>query len=333
MATAANLGHLRCALFRPTLTEECWVKDSHEKGIHFQKNRGSILGKRSAKLLLKLFVPLLFRKSLMSRRRAKSSNGTKLQLETFENRIVPAGVVKFTQVDGGTVAVRTNKGTTEQLEAALAVSNGDTGVAGFTINLVRTPALAAVFAGTNVTVTARGGTIGIPNYADNVTINAADGAGGSNIDLGTVSVNGNLVELDAGDANMTTLAVKNITVTDWRDGGPFVVDAQKSEICGNLGAVVVRRNFQGWIQSNDINGIPNFSDTDGTLIRSFRCSIFGGPGANDLGHLEVRGIGNLNITDVFVGGAAGSRSGYIRAIGIDRIRIHAMAGGDLDTGF
>lgn len=240
----------------------------------------------------------------------------KLSLEAFEERLVPAAVVKFTEVDGDKITVRTNKGTTEDLESALGIPSGATDVVSINLHL---SSMVDVFAGTNVKITASG-----PGnkLADNVGIVASERIGGGmsrGLDLGTVSVKGNLAYLDVGDGDLGTPAVKKLTVSNWLAGNV-------SYVVGDIGTVVVKGAFDGWISSVNFAGFVNYLDPDATTFGAFTCRTFGGEAGNNTGYLQVRGIGHLTIKESFTGDDAFVNNGLIQAVTIAKSSIVSWAG-------
>ena len=252
----------------------------------------------------------------------------KLTLDEFERRIVPAATVKFTEVDGDKVTVQTNKGTTAQLQQALGLTSGATNVNSIFLNLIGS-GLAPVFAGTNVTITAGGDG---NKLADRVTINAFDSSGANNIDLGSISVKGNLTYIDAGDNDLLTPAIKKITVTNW---GPTSsgAGATSSQIRGNIGAIVVKGAFNGYLYSNAANGAANFQTSQGTVIGSFQAKFFAQNSGSYHGYLQVRGINKLKITNTMFGpGAQGTtNNGKIDVVFLNKTSVNSMTlGADID---
>ena len=122
--------------------------------------------------------------------------------ESLEPRLAMAGLVTFADVDGDTVTVRTNRGTDAQLGAALTLA--PTGTRGG--YQLRQVALGGpVFAGTNLTITARPSAIGGDGQVDVGEIVTA-------LDLGRVTVAGDLGRIIAGNANLATPGVAALTV-------------------------------------------------------------------------------------------------------------------------
>lgn len=254
----------------------------------------------------------------------------RLALETFENRIVPAAVVRFTEVDSDVITVRTSKGTVADLEDALGFTNGAVNVEAFTVDLVRTPELRATFAGTDVVIAGRrGGGVNAGGRAEAATVNAYDGPG-TGIDLGKVVVDGRLVELDAGDADRSTPAVRKVVATFW---GPEIsfdpVPALSSSFHGDIGSVKVTGQFNGFIRSVDDAGEANFDTFEGTIIGSFKARQMWARGGEDQCRIQVRFLREL-VTDAFIGDSVPD-AGLVECVGIDRLRIgHLSAEARID---
>jgi len=266
-----------------------------------------------------------------SRSDARKPARSRLRLESFESRIVPAGaVVHFFEVDGDKITVKTNKGTNTDLLAVLssqagAITEGGTGVTSFDINLILNATTATAFAGTNLTISASK-TKGVGNNRANfVTINGFDGGGANNIDLGKVTIKGNLVYIDAGDNNLVTPAIAKLDVLSWgpADGD---VDATSSEICGNITSIKVKNDFNGFIISEDAAGTPNFQTANATVIGSFYALYIASGNGNDVGHIQVGNISKLTVKETFFGGlGAVVDCGLIEAGSIDILKIKRMS--------
>lgn len=256
---------------------------------------------------------------------------TRLAPESLEHRIAPAAVVRFTEVDGDRVTVKTNKGTSEQLNTAIGGLQGATNVDGITIDLILNATLASAFAGTNLTITAAGGSGPSANRANGVRINAFNSDDANSIDLHNVVVKGNIVWIDAGDRDLATPAINKLIVTDFVPiMGPFgSFDAVASEIHGDITSISIKGSFHGFIISVDAAGAPNFQSDDGTRIGSFRV---GGDIAylqgDDVGHLQVNGITRLTVRGTFFGPLSPEPNcGLIEARWIRTISIHEMTSG------
>lgn len=241
----------------------------------------------------------------------------KLSLEAFEERLVPAAVVRFTEVDGDRITVRTSKGTVNDLENALAIQDGATGVTTIALDLRYFP---EAFAGTNVSITAAGKG---NKLADRVTIDAFDSNGvgtGVGIDLGVVSVKGSLDYIDVGDSDPGTPAIKKLRVSQWLSGNV-------SFVAGGIGAVVVKGAFEGSIVSVGFDdNLPNYESPDGLRIGSFTCKTLGGAGGNNSGYLQVLEIGTLTVKETFTGRGSFTNNGLVQAVFLGKTRIDSWAG-------
>lgn len=246
----------------------------------------------------------------------------RLHLEAFESRIVPAGVVKYTEVDGDVVTVKASKGTTADLEDVLGFQSGATDVDGVYLDFTTTPERAAIYRGTNLKFTAGGAG---NRLADDVDIDGFDDSDPNSIDFGVISIKGILNYIDAGDADLDTLAIKKITVVKWGPSGNGA--AAPSEICGNIGSIVVKGDFDGYLQSNDFDGNLNFDSFDGTRIGSFKTTNIADSDGEDCGHIEVQHIHKLVVTGYFSGNAdPDDRNGFIQAGRILKMNIAEMTG-------
>lgn len=241
-----------------------------------------------------------------------------IRIEALESRIAPAAIVTFTEVDGDHITVKTNLGSTAQLEEALGITSGSTAIDGFTVGFINTDALASAFAGTNLSIKASGGG---NNLADLVKINAFDG-GSRGIDLGKVKVKGNIVYLDAGD-EMGGVALKSLKATSFILA-KGVASATTSEIHGDIGSIKIKDSFDGYIVSEDATGKANFETDAGTQIGSFSVRrTLGVESGNDSGHLQVGSIGRLTI-DTMLGSPGFTDAGLIEAQSIANIDINEI---------
>jgi hypothetical protein len=188
-------------------------------------------------------------------------------IEPLESRIAPAAIVSFTETDGDKITVQTSKGTQAQLEDALNITKGATGIDGFTLDLIESPALASAFAGTSVTINAVKTGAG-DGLAGHVKINASKG-GADDIDLAKVTIRGNLVSINVGDAETLTKALKSLVVTNviQDKGNP---DAVASLIQGDIGKVHVAKDFNGFFRIARSNYQPARNDHQLVLCGSYR---------------------------------------------------------------
>ncbi|HEX8297078.1 MAG TPA: hypothetical protein VF593_12305 [Chthoniobacteraceae bacterium] len=245
-------------------------------------------------------------------------------IESLENRIAPAAVISFTEVDGDKVTIKTSKGTSAALDAIVDVNNGDVNVTEFAINFVEDGT--GIFEGTNVTITVKTGSVGGVKgngLADEVVINAFDSNGLDNIDLGTINIKGNLAYIDAGNENLLTPAIKKITVTNWQSQD---ANAISSQIRGDITSIVVKENFNGYIISNDAAGQANFGDLDATIIGSFQAKNIASFDGENVGHIQVGAIAKLMVKDTFFGSGPNlAGNGLIEAVSISKMSINQMS--------
>ncbi len=166
-----------------------------------------------------------------------------MNIEPLEARISPAAVVTFTDVDGDLVTVKTSKGATADLAAILTLVTEGLGKRlqeiDFSLN-------GAVFTGTNLSVTAKRTGVGGDGLVNVGYIDASTGNGGAALDLGLISIRGDLGRIDAGDANTATAAVKGLSVQSM---GQFGTSTQGSgtlgtNISGALGFLKVAGNVK-----------------------------------------------------------------------------------------
>ncbi|MGB8166455.1 MAG: hypothetical protein WCF18_03120, partial [Chthoniobacteraceae bacterium] len=155
-------------------------------------------------------------------------------IEILESRIAPAAVtLSFFDQDSKVVSVTSSKGTIGDLQTAVGVASGATaaGVLSFQFG--------AIFKGADITVTAGA------NATDVITtrigfINAAG------IDLGKLTIDGELDRINAGDTNSATAALKSLTVGSWGNGTlPATVGQFDSEVVGAITTLSVQGDFNG----------------------------------------------------------------------------------------
>jgi hypothetical protein len=220
-------------------------------------------------------------------------------LEALESRIAPASITV------GTVTVTTSKGTSGDLTNAAVF---DTGGDGHLISLT----LGAKFKGSDVSVTTSAG----PGLANVGLIEAAG------IDLHNVVIDGDLGQLNAGDAvpstpALTKLEVKSLgtTLTTQAPGGD--VD---SLIEGRIGTLLVHGNIAGSLTLDGPGGSLGTATIEGSLA--------GGAGANSGSIIVSQTIGSILVSGSLTGGDGGT-SGSIMAQGSIA---HAEISGNLTGG-
>src|SRR5438067_2696317 len=131
-------------------------------------------------------------------------------IEILESRIAPAAVFFYTDVDGDAVTVKTSKGTDAQLEAITHPFLVAAGL-GAQLQKIDFSLDPTHFLGTDITITAH------PQFADADKILDGDGhanigfINATGINLGKVTVNGDLGKIEAGNAGGVP-AIKTLTV-------------------------------------------------------------------------------------------------------------------------
>ena len=243
-------------------------------------------------------------------------------IEPLEARIAPAAVFTFTDPDGDRVTVKTSKGTNADLAAA-GVLTFDT--AADVPRQLRTIDLSAnaVFAGTDLTITAARGPLG-----DGVT--AVGFVNATALSLGKVTIDGDLGRILAGNA-AAGQAVKALTV-----GSIGLLGTTTQAAGGNL-ASVLAGEIGTWKVQTDIAAGVTISAGDFSTLAIGR-SLLGGlavgdgksvtiAGDVDGGRLEVGTIGQLRIGGSMIGGTAAA-SGAVSTGAVKTIVI----GGDLRGG-
>ena len=203
-------------------------------------------------------------------------------IEPLETRIAPAAVFTFTDVDGDLVTIKTSKGTNADLAAILTRVPGGLGDElqriDFSMN-------AAVFAGANLSVTAKRTAVGGDGLVNVGFIDAGTDDGGAALDLGLVTIRGDLGRIVASGATTTIAAVKGLSV---QSIGQFGTSTQG--VGGNLLSV--------------LNGALGFLKVAGNVKEAI--FVVGG-GANGT-------IGPVNIAGSLIGGTDGD-SGEITSSG------------------
>ena len=231
-------------------------------------------------------------------------------LEMLEPRIAPAAVLTFTDVDGDTIKIVTSKGTNAELAAVVKLTAMGMGQEIDGINLSANP----VFSGTNLSITAttpEGGAGDGFVLVDR--IDALDDAGDANdtgLNLGSVIVDGKLLDIDAGTGEVNS-RISSITVQETSGTSVWTLN-------GNVGSVVVKGDLRG--AELNIDGSLGALRIGGSLI---------GENPSETGYVDVtHKIGRAIIGGDLQGGG-GERAGAIRAdLGIGSLSV----GGDVNGG-
>jgi hypothetical protein len=173
------------------------------------------------------------------------SNVRPAAVELLESRIAPAAVFTFSDVDGDFVTIKTSRGTDAELAAI--VTAAATGL-GLEVQEIDFSANAGVFAGTNLTVTARRTTAGGDGFANVGYIDATGTDDGAGVDLGSIKIKGDLGRIEAGDATTATFAVKNLKVASMQQFGNSTQGggaSYLSVLAGGVGSLTVTGNIAG----------------------------------------------------------------------------------------
>ena len=225
-------------------------------------------------------------------------------IEALEARIAPATLVNATtvtyqDVDGDLVTVKVSKPIFTEMNVASIFSFAGSsfgGTGGQALSAVDLRALPTSANGLNLTVTAKpsptaGGNGSVAIHG----IDASDVSGGAGlgIDLGIVSVQGEIAYIDAGDTNSDTLAIKALTVQALGILSPNI----HSEIEGNVGSITVRGSVGGYI---DVEGPL---DQVGIAKLSIGGSVYAPTGEGGGRIYTISGFGTIVVKGSLIGGS------------------------------
>jgi hypothetical protein len=249
-------------------------------------------------------------------------------IEILETRIAPAATFTYFDFDGDKVTITTSKGTNADLAAVLffdsAIPDSNRQLRAIDLSLN------AVFAGTNLSITARldpeRGGDGLVNVG---RIDAdLDGGDVSDtaLDLGVVKIKGDLGELDAGDSDLETRAVRVLSVQSLGQFGLFTqggFGSLVSNFAGSLGKLTVAGSIvEAYVR---VGGGGNL----GSVM------VGGSIRGENLGLIYADGkLGAVKVKGDLVGGG-GSFSGSIgagSAVGAVTIGGSVLGGGGDDSG-
>jgi hypothetical protein len=152
-----------------------------------------------------------------------------------------------------------------------------------------------------------------------VKINASSG-GTTDIDLKKVTIKGNLVSINVGDAEQSTKALKSLVVTNvvQDNGNPTAIPSQ---IRGDIGSIRVTKDFNGFLLSRD-----PFTGPNGTVINSFFVGrSFAREIGDDVGHIRVSEIKRLTVVGLLEGTASSTNNGTIEATALGPISLGGMS--------
>src|SRR5581483_9583477 len=237
----------------------------------------------------------------------KTHSFAPIVLEILENRIAPASLFTYMDIDGDLVKITSTKG---DLTANGVVNlSGDN--AGDPTHLTKphelqSLSLDSTFAGAAITVTAT------PQAPDAVT-HAPNGDGFANvglidagtIELASVTIHGDLAKIVVGDDN----------TTNTKPG----LGSLKVQSIGKYGTSTLPTNNNNDIISRFINGVGSItvaSDVTGAFLH-----------ATASGALPTAKIGSVTINGDLIGGSASDSGEIVAADGIGTIKVHNIIGG------
>jgi len=243
---------------------------------------------------------------------------TSLVLESLESRLALAAVVTYTDIDGDIVTAKTSKGTSADLETALVRSGGANGQL-LLVDFVTNP----VFAGTTFALSAKkaGGGDGF----------VAVGEIRADVDLGAVSLQGDLGRISAGDVNVATPGVASLSVASLgRYGTSTGAPSLSSLVIGAVPTFTVKGDVvetQVVIQSGGIGKLSiggsliggaddesgSFNAANGIASVTLKGNLVGGSG-NASGRImsSSGALGTVSVGNAILGGA-GAESGTVFA--------------------
>jgi hypothetical protein len=236
--------------------------------------------------------------------------------EILEARIAPAAIFTFVDTDGDNVTVSSTKGTNAQLAAVMQLVGSGTGFQLQTIALASQP---GIFQGTTLVVSAApaGGGNG---FVDVGSINA------TGLDLSSVTIDGDLGYINAGDANIKTAGLKSLSAVSLGERGIATQGAGASlisTIFGGVGSFVLSGNLNGatfQVLGSAVDPDPLVhSNTDAAAtIGAVKIggSVLGGAAAGS-GQIYAKGrigtiqVGTQGVTGGNISGGTGAESGRI----------------------
>ncbi len=212
-------------------------------------------------------------------------------IEPLETRIAPASFVTYTDIDGDLVKVTTSAGPLDLNDLTIV----PIGVGGQLRSLTITD---AGFAGANIIFTVTKVATG-DGLAHVGSINA------TGVDLGNVTVKGDLGAIDVGDLNFATPALKTLCARSMGSFGTATLGGDlQSDIRGSVGALKI---------TGDVVGVYlNVTDGGGIGAINIGGSLVGGAADNSGAIIAVGNIGPVKIGGDVVGGA-GNFSGIVQS--------------------
>lgn len=271
-------------------------------------------------------------------------------LEPLEARIAPASLVyisnggkiaSWIDVDGDHVTVTATKAIFA--EADFTFLPQETGDLGSQLALLDLHTKGTGFNGVGLKFTATRNRI-FHAGDGSVNIGRIDATG---LDLGAVSIPGDLTSISAGDASLTTSAIASLTV---RSGGAFGLDTQGAEVngvatnnewifTGKTGAIRVQGNLSSSIDVNNGNDTIDFDlqaslasvTINGELVGGDD-SLRGGDGVGS-GYIFTEGpLGPVKISGNVIGGSAAFGGSITSSSSIASITVGGNVVGGTATG-
>jgi hypothetical protein len=250
-------------------------------------------------------------------------------IEPLEARIAPATltgrVLTYTDTDGDNVTVTFSKGTLTATNFTF--DNAFATAGGQQLQLIDLGGSKS-FQGVNLTVSVvQNGGDGLVNLG---TLNA------SGVDLGKVTIAGDLSRIVAGDANVKTAAVKSLSVNTFGAAGTATQGTganMESDIIGKLGALNVTGDFSNmflYVSGGMSAKNAKFAGIGSVTIGG---DLVGGS-ADGSGYIDCTGsLGKLQITGDLTGGS-GEGSGKVRCDGnLGTTTVGSITGGQgIDSG-
>ncbi len=228
--------------------------------------------------------------------------------EALEGRRMPATLigttqVKYQDIDGDDVTVTLSKPilTSANVNTIFTFDTGNVNGVNTTKQQLRSINLVVAGAqGTNIT------TVATRNAVTKGDGLAALGQIISDRDLGTVTIDGDLARINAGDTTLTTTGVAALNVHSMGRFGTFTGAAsQESVILGKLGSLTVKTD----VKESDIYVAGGVNGQIGPI--TIGGSLIGGAGSSNQGQIMAEGnIGAVLVKGDIVGGSANS-SGFI----------------------
>ncbi len=242
-------------------------------------------------------------------------------IEPLEARIAPAILFTYTDVDGDLVSVKISKGNTG--DATFTTASAGT-LGGFQLQTIDLNGNHH-FDGANITVTAKPQTIGGIKHGDGLAnVGFIDASGGGGINLGLVSVNGDLRKINAG--NGAGLAINQLKLGSMGELGASTIvgTIESSTITGNVKSISIRGNIVGGSFGTSGN-VQNFT-LGGSLIAT---------DAETNGQVTIGGTAGAILIKGDIRGANGGDTGIFHVVGnATSIAINGsiVGGPDSDSG-